>query len=166
MRTPALNLSGGQQQRLCIARILAGRPDVMLFDEPTSGLDPISTARVEETMQNLKEKYTIVLVTNNVPRRPAWVTAPAFFLMGELVEVSGPTRCSRRRPTAAPATTSPASSDDMSGFSIETRGLDLFYGAFQALTAVDLQVPDARGDRADRAQRLRQEYAAARTSTA
>jgi len=66
LSTPAMNLSGGQQQRLCMARILAGQPDVLLFDEPTSGLDPISTARIEETMLILKDKYTIVLVTNNV----------------------------------------------------------------------------------------------------
>jgi phosphate transport system ATP-binding protein len=88
LRTPAMNLSGGQQQRLCMARILAGRPDVLLFDEPTSGLDPISTARIEETMLNLKEKYTIVLVTNNVAQAARVGERTAFFLMGDLVEVS------------------------------------------------------------------------------
>jgi phosphate transport system ATP-binding protein len=88
LRTPALNLSGGQQQRLCMARILAGRPDVLLFDEPTSGLDPISTARIEETMLNLKEKYTIILVTNNVAQAARVGERTAFFLMGDLVEVS------------------------------------------------------------------------------
>jgi phosphate transport system ATP-binding protein len=88
LRTPALNLSGGQQQRLCMARILAGQPDVLLFDEPTSGLDPISTARIEETMLVLKEKYTIVLVTNNVAQAARVGESTAFFLMGDLVEVS------------------------------------------------------------------------------
>jgi phosphate transport system ATP-binding protein len=87
LRTPALNLSGGQQQRLCMARILAGRPDVLLFDEPTSGLDPISTARIEETMLNLKERYTIVLVTNNVAQAARVGDRTAFFLMGDLVEL-------------------------------------------------------------------------------
>lgn len=88
LRSPAMNLSGGQQQRLCMARILAGRPDVLLFDEPTSGLDPISTARIEETMLELKERYTIVLVTNNVAQAARVGDRTAFFLMGELVEVS------------------------------------------------------------------------------
>jgi len=88
LRLPAMNLSGGQQQRLCLARILAGRPDVLLFDEPTSGLDPISTARIEETMTVLKDKYTIVLVTNNVAQAARVGDRTAFFLMGEMVEVS------------------------------------------------------------------------------
>jgi phosphate transport system ATP-binding protein len=88
LRTPAMNLSGGQQQRLCMARILAGQPDVLLFDEPTSGLDPISTARIEETMLVLKEKYTIVLVTNNVAQAARVGDRTAFFLMGDLVELS------------------------------------------------------------------------------
>ncbi len=88
LRLPAMNLSGGQQQRLCMARILAGRPDVLLFDEPTSGLDPISTARIEETMTVLKDKYTIVLVTNNVAQAARVGDRTAFFLMGEMVEVS------------------------------------------------------------------------------
>ncbi len=85
--TPAMNLSGGQQQRLCIARILAGEPEVILFDEPTSGLDPISTARVEETLRLLQERYTIVLVTNNVAQAARVGNRTAFFLMGELVEL-------------------------------------------------------------------------------
>jgi len=85
---PAMNLSGGQQQRLCMARILAGRPDVLLFDEPTSGLDPISTARIEETMLVLKDKYTIVLVTNNVAQAARVGDRTAFFLMAEMIEVS------------------------------------------------------------------------------
>ncbi len=83
----AMNLSGGQQQRLCIARVLAGKPEVILFDEPTSGLDPISTARVEETMLDLKDRFTIVLVTNNVAQAARVGTRTAFFLMGELVEL-------------------------------------------------------------------------------
>jgi phosphate transport system ATP-binding protein len=87
LTTPAMNLSGGQQQRLCIARVLAGNPEVILFDEPTSGLDPISTARVEETMVVLRDRYTIVLVTNNVAQAARVGTRTAFFLMGEMVEV-------------------------------------------------------------------------------
>jgi phosphate transport system ATP-binding protein len=83
----AMKLSGGQQQRLCIARILAIDPEVILFDEPCSGLDPISTAKVEESMMELKEKYTIVLVTNNVKQASRVGSRTAFFLMGKLVEV-------------------------------------------------------------------------------
>ena len=86
--TPAMNLSGGQQQRLCIARILAVEPEVIMFDEPTSGLDPISTARVEETMRVLKERYTIILVTNNVAQAARVGDRTAFLLMGELVELN------------------------------------------------------------------------------
>jgi len=84
---PAMNLSGGQQQRLCIARLLAVEPEVILFDEPTSGLDPISTARVEETMRVLRDRYTIVLVTNNVAQAARVGDRTAFFLMGELIEI-------------------------------------------------------------------------------
>ncbi len=88
LHTPAMNLSGGQQQRLCIARILAVEPEIIMFDEPTSGLDPISTARVEETMRVLKERYTIVLVTNNVAQAARVGDRTAFLLMGELVELN------------------------------------------------------------------------------
>ncbi|HSQ34962.1 MAG TPA: phosphate ABC transporter ATP-binding protein [Candidatus Binatia bacterium] len=84
---PAMNLSGGQQQRLCMARILAGQPDVLLFDEPTSGLDPISTAKIEETMLLLKKSYTVVLVTNNVAQAARVGDRTAFFLMGEMIEM-------------------------------------------------------------------------------
>ncbi|OGS19891.1 MAG: phosphate ABC transporter ATP-binding protein [Elusimicrobia bacterium RIFOXYA2_FULL_39_19] len=83
----ALNLSGGQQQRLCIARSLAVEPEVLLFDEPCSGLDPISTAKVEDAMMELKKKYTIILVTNNVKQAARVSGRVAFFLMGELVEI-------------------------------------------------------------------------------
>jgi phosphate transport system ATP-binding protein len=88
LATPALNLSGGQQQRLCMARILANQPEVLLFDEPTSGLDPISTARIEETLLILKERYTIVLVTNNVAQAARVGERTAFFLSGEMIEAS------------------------------------------------------------------------------
>lgn len=84
---PALKLSGGQQQRLCIARTLAMAPEVILFDEPCSGLDPISTAKVEETMVQLKTEYTIVLVTNNTKQAARVSDRVAFFLMGELIEL-------------------------------------------------------------------------------
>jgi phosphate transport system ATP-binding protein len=83
----AMNMSGGQQQRLCIARVLAINPEVILFDEPCSGLDPISTAKVEELMVELKEKYTIILVTNNVKQASRISDRTAFFLMGKLIEV-------------------------------------------------------------------------------
>lgn len=87
LKKPAHNLSGGQQQRLCIARTLAVEPEVILFDEPCSGLDPISTAKVEEAMLQLKQRYTIVLVTNNTKQAARVSDRTAFFLMGELVEV-------------------------------------------------------------------------------
>ncbi len=83
----AMKLSGGQQQRLCIARTLAMEPEVILFDEPCSGLDPISTAKVEETMIQLKAEYTIVLVTNNTKQAARVSDRVAFFLMGELIEL-------------------------------------------------------------------------------
>ncbi|MCD6079988.1 MAG: ATP-binding cassette domain-containing protein, partial [Candidatus Omnitrophica bacterium] len=84
----AFLLSGGQQQRLCIARTLANQPEVILFDEPCSGLDPVSTAKVEETMLKLKNKYTVVLVTNNTKQAARVSDRTAFFLMGELIEIS------------------------------------------------------------------------------
>ncbi|MDR1418439.1 MAG: phosphate ABC transporter ATP-binding protein [Endomicrobium sp.] len=87
LHTSAMRMSGGQQQRLCIARILAINPEVILFDEPCSGLDPISTAKVEESMLELKKKYTIVLVTNNVKQASRVSDKTAFFLMGKLIEV-------------------------------------------------------------------------------
>ncbi len=83
----AMKMSGGQQQRLCIARILAINPEVILFDEPCSGLDPISTAKIEESMIELKQKYTIVLVTNNVKQASRVSDMTAFFFMGRLVEI-------------------------------------------------------------------------------
>ena len=82
----ALGLSGGQQQRLCIARALAVRPQVLLMDEPTSALDPISTSRIEELALQLKERYTIVMVTHNMQQAVRISDNTAFFLLGELVE--------------------------------------------------------------------------------
>ena len=90
LREPAVRLSGGQQQRLCIARTLAVEPQVILYDEPCSGLDPISTAKVEDAMQQLKADYTQILVTNNTKQASRVSERCAFFLMGELVEI-GPT---------------------------------------------------------------------------
>ena len=81
-------LSGGQQQRLCIARTLAVEPDVILYDEPCSGLDPISTAKVEDAMRELKKDYTQILVTNNTKQAARVTERCGFFLMGDLVEVN------------------------------------------------------------------------------
>ena len=86
-----LRLSGGQQQRLCLARVLAMEPEVILLDEPTSGLDPISTSKIEDALHELKQNYTIVLVTNNTKQAARVSDKTAFFLMGDLVEV-GPTK--------------------------------------------------------------------------
>ena len=83
---PASDLSGGQQQRLCIARSLALEPDVLLLDEPTSGLDPISTARVEATLEDIKREYTIVIVPHSIQQAARIADCAAFFLMGEMVE--------------------------------------------------------------------------------
>jgi len=90
LHKPALGLSGGQQQRLCIARVLAVEPDVLLMDEPTSALDPISTAKIEDLIDELKKKYTIVIVTHNMQQAGRISDQTAFFLTGEVVEV-GPT---------------------------------------------------------------------------
>ncbi len=86
LKKSALGLSGGQQQRLCIARALAVCPDVLLMDEPTSALDPISTLKVEELMEDLKKKYTVVVVTHNMQQAARVSDDTAFFLMGEVVE--------------------------------------------------------------------------------
>jgi len=86
LKKNALGLSGGQQQRLCIARALAVQPKVLLMDEPTSALDPISTSRIEELALQLKEKYTIIIVTHNMQQAVRISDHTAFFLLGELVE--------------------------------------------------------------------------------
>ncbi len=86
LKKNALGLSGGQQQRLCIARALAVEPDVLLMDEPTSALDPISTSKIEELAMQLKEQYTIVIVTHNMQQAVRISDNTAFFLLGELVE--------------------------------------------------------------------------------
>ena len=90
LKKSALGLSGGQQQRLCIARALAVEPEVILMDEPTSALDPISTSKVEELAMELKENYTIIMVTHNMQQAARISDKTAFFLLGELVEM-GPT---------------------------------------------------------------------------
>ncbi|MDO4944845.1 MAG: phosphate ABC transporter ATP-binding protein PstB [Ruminococcus sp.] len=86
LKKNALGLSGGQQQRLCIARALAVEPDVLLMDEPTSALDPISTSKIEELSIQLKDKYTIIIVTHNMQQAVRISDKTAFFLLGELVE--------------------------------------------------------------------------------
>lgn len=86
LKKSALGLSGGQQQRLCIARALAVEPDVLLMDEPTSALDPISTSKIEDLAIELKEKYTIIIVTHNMQQATRISDKTAFFLLGEVVE--------------------------------------------------------------------------------
>ena len=89
LRKNALGLSGGQQQRLCIARALAVEPRVLLMDEPTSALDPISTSKIEELAAQLKERYTIIIVTHNMQQAVRISDRTAFFLLGELIECDG-----------------------------------------------------------------------------
>ena len=86
LKKSALGLSGGQQQRICIARALAVEPEVLLMDEPTSALDPISTLKIEELMEDLKKKYTVVVVTHNMQQAARVSDDTAFFLVGEMVE--------------------------------------------------------------------------------
>ena len=86
LKKSALGLSGGQQQRLCIARALAVEPEVLLMDEPTSALDPISTLKIEELMGDLKEKYTVAIVTHNMQQATRIADYTAFFLVGEVIE--------------------------------------------------------------------------------
>lgn len=86
LKKSALGLSGGQQQRICIARALAVQPEVLLMDEPTSALDPISTSKIEELMEELKKKYTVVVVTHNMQQAVRVSDYTAFFLVGEMVE--------------------------------------------------------------------------------
>jgi len=86
LKKSALGLSGGQQQRICIARALAVQPEVLLMDEPTSALDPISTSKIEDLMEELKQKYTVVTVTHNMQQAARVADYTAFFLLGELIE--------------------------------------------------------------------------------
>jgi phosphate transport system ATP-binding protein len=86
LHKPALSLSGGQQQRLCIARTLAVKPSIILMDEPASALDPISTSKIEDLIAELKEKYTIVIVTHNMQQAARVSDKTAFFYLGELIE--------------------------------------------------------------------------------
>ena len=88
LNKPALGLSGGQQQRLCIARVLAVEPDVILMDEPTSALDPISTAKIEDLMDELKKNYTIIIVTHNMQQAARISDTTAFFLNGIMFEMN------------------------------------------------------------------------------
>lgn len=86
LKKSAMGLSGGQQQRICIARALAVQPEVLIMDEPTSALDPISTAKIEELMEDLKKKYTVIVVTHNMQQATRVSDQTAFFLVGEMVE--------------------------------------------------------------------------------
>lgn len=86
LHDPAMAISGGQQQRLCLARVLALEPEVIMLDEPTSALDPVSTAKIEHLLQELKKDYTIILVPHNVQQAARMADYAAFFLQGELVE--------------------------------------------------------------------------------
>ena len=92
LNASGLSLSGGQQQRLCIARTVAIRPDVILFDEPCSALDPISTARIEELIDELKQDYTIAIVTHNMQQAARVSQKTAFMYLGELVEFDETTK--------------------------------------------------------------------------
>ena len=92
LKKPALSLSGGQQQRLCIARALAVEPEVLLMDEPTSALDPISTQKVEDLILELKQKYTVAIVTHNMQQAARVSDYTAFFLVGEMVEYDTTTK--------------------------------------------------------------------------
>ncbi|MDP2303530.1 MAG: phosphate ABC transporter ATP-binding protein PstB [Ignavibacteria bacterium] len=92
LNEPALSLSGGQQQRLCIARALAVKPEILLMDEPASALDPISTAKIEELIHDLKTKYTIVIVTHNMQQAARVSDLTAFFYIGELIEYDKTTK--------------------------------------------------------------------------
>jgi phosphate transport system ATP-binding protein len=98
LSSPGIGLSGGQQQRLCIARTIAVEPELILMDEPCSALDPIATLRVEELIQELKEQFTIVIVTHNMQQAARVADRTAFFLLGDLVEV-GPTEGIFTNPT-------------------------------------------------------------------
>ena len=108
----ALSLSGGQQQRLCIARTLAVRPEIVLLDEPTSALDPISTAKIEELIHDLRQRFTIVIVTHNMQQAARVSQRTAFFHLGELVEVGGPRRSSPIRTSDGRRTILPAATAD------------------------------------------------------
>ncbi len=88
LKKSALGMSGGQQQRLCIARALAVQPEILLMDEPTSALDPISTSKIEDLAIELKEKYTIIIVTHNMQQATRISDQTAFFLLGEVVEMN------------------------------------------------------------------------------
>ncbi|GAN52966.1 phosphate ABC transporter ATP-binding protein PstB [Tanticharoenia sakaeratensis] len=92
LRSPASGLSGGQQQRLCIARSIATKPEVLLLDEPTSALDPISTARIEELLDELKDHFTIAIVTHNMQQAARCADQVAFFYLGELIEMDSADR--------------------------------------------------------------------------
>jgi phosphate transport system ATP-binding protein len=98
LKKSALGLSGGQQQRLCIARALAVEPEVILMDEPTSALDPISTLKIEDLMSELKDKYTVAIVTHNMQQAARISDYTAFFLVGEVIEMA-PTDTLFTRPT-------------------------------------------------------------------
>lgn len=96
LKKSALGLSGGQQQRLCIARALAVEPEVLLMDEPTSALDPISTLKIEDLMESLKQKYTVIVVTHNMQQAARVSDYTAFFLLGEMIEFGSTTDIFKR----------------------------------------------------------------------
>ena len=108
LKKSAMGLSGGQQQRLCIARALAVQPDVLLMDEPTSALDPGSTLRIEDLMAELKEKYTVVIVTHNMQQAGRISDRTAFFCWVSWWNTAPPKSCSPPHGTSAPRTISPA----------------------------------------------------------
>lgn len=111
LKKSAYALSGGQQQRLCIARAMAVSPEVLLMDEPASALDPISTAKVEELIHELKTDYTIVIVTHNMQQATRVSDKTAFFYLGELIEYDATAKYLPTRPRKPHKTTSPDVSD-------------------------------------------------------
>lgn len=143
----ALHLSGGQQQRLCIARALAVEPEVLLMDEPCSGLDPISTAKIEETLRQLKKEYTIILVTNNTRQAARVADNIAFFLAGELIEIGTPEMkyYLPDRRIKEPMTTLPdewvkAKESTTEGFKLVLQQLNVYYGEFHAIINVCMKI--------------------------
>ena len=166
----ALKLSGGQQQRLCIARTLAVGPEVILSTSPARGLDPISTAKIEQTMQELKDDYTMILVTNNTKQAARATDRVAFFLMGELVEVGDDPAALHRPQGQADGRIHLRAIRIISALrprrTQNASDLNLYYGRLPCLEDVTSRSSSADHHRAHRPLGLRQVHASAHASTA